>query len=83
MAGQGFTLQLVGYPSSGQGAASVAQVPLGPGLNAELDQAALRSLLGDLNDVVAAIVTFDDPRGTTRAYAPYRLAVNGVTQPGG
>jgi hypothetical protein len=34
-------------------------------------------------DFVAAIVFYDDPSETSTQYAPYRLAVNGVTQPGG
>jgi hypothetical protein len=34
-------------------------------------------------DFVAAIVFYDDPTETSAQYAPYRLAVNGVTQPGG
>jgi Immune inhibitor A peptidase M6 len=32
---------------------------------------------------VAAIVTYDDPSETSFQYAPYRLTVNGVVQPGG
>jgi hypothetical protein len=32
---------------------------------------------------VAAIVTYDDPSETSDQYAPYRLTVNGVVQPGG
>jgi len=34
-------------------------------------------------DFVAAVVTYDDPSETSTQYAPYRLSVNGVTQPGG
>jgi hypothetical protein len=34
-------------------------------------------------DFVAAVVTYDDPSETATQYAPYRLTVNGVTQPGG
>ncbi len=34
-------------------------------------------------DFVGAIVTYDDPTETADAYAPYRLTVNGVVQPGG
>ena len=32
---------------------------------------------------VAAIVTYDDPTETSTQYAPYRLTINGVVQPGG
>jgi hypothetical protein len=34
-------------------------------------------------DLVAAIVTYNDPTETSDQYAPYVLAVNGVVQPGG
>jgi hypothetical protein len=34
-------------------------------------------------DWVGAIVFYDDPSETSTQYAPYRLTVNGVTQPGG
>jgi hypothetical protein len=38
----------------------------------------------DMNaDFVAAIVTYDDPSERSTQYAPYRLTVNGVVQPGG
>jgi hypothetical protein len=34
-------------------------------------------------DFVGAIVTYEDPSESSIQYAPYRLTVNGVTQPGG
>ncbi|HVR14537.1 MAG TPA: hypothetical protein VMS41_12185, partial [Gaiellaceae bacterium] len=34
-------------------------------------------------DLVAAIVTYDDPAETSDQYALYQLTVNGVVQPGG
>jgi hypothetical protein len=34
-------------------------------------------------DLVAAIVTYNDPSETSDQYAPYQLTVNGVVQPGG
>jgi hypothetical protein len=34
-------------------------------------------------DWVGAIVFYDDPSETSTQYAPYKLTVNGVTQPGG
>jgi hypothetical protein len=34
-------------------------------------------------DFVAAIVTYEDPSESSNQYAPYRLTVNGVVQPGG
>ena len=34
-------------------------------------------------DFVGAIVTYEDPGESSSQYAPYRLVINGVTQPGG
>jgi hypothetical protein len=34
-------------------------------------------------DFVPAIVFYDDPSETSTQYAPYRLSIKGVTQPGG
>ncbi len=34
-------------------------------------------------DVVAAVITYDDPTETITQYAPYKLTVNGALQPGG
>jgi hypothetical protein len=44
---------------------------------------ALTRMLGRRPEVVAAIVTYDEPSGLVSQYAPYRLEVNGVLQPGG
>jgi hypothetical protein len=79
----GFTVQLVGYHADGRPPAFLRPLRLGPGFEGEL--AAWERLLIRLGgaDVVAAIVTFDDPSETIREYAPYTLTVNGVVQPGG
>jgi hypothetical protein len=79
----GFTVQLVGYSSTGSFATSVAQVPLDSNFSASLGVAQLRQALGDQVDVVAAIVSYDEPTESITDYAPYTLKVNGVTQPGG
>jgi len=34
-------------------------------------------------DFVGAMVFYDDPSETSQQYAPYKLTVNGVVQPGG
>ena len=34
-------------------------------------------------DVVGAVVMYDEPTEQVTDYAPYRLTVNGVLQPGG
>ena len=59
------------------------QVPLSSNFSANLGIAQLRTALGDQVDVVAAIVSYDEPTETIVDYAPYTLKVNGVTQPGG
>jgi Immune inhibitor A peptidase M6 len=79
----GFTVQLVGYTREGAKRAFVSRLKLDARLRAQLSGAALRKLLGGGYDVVAAVVTFDDPTEARTAYAPYALRVNGVLQPGG
>lgn len=36
-----------------------------------------------LADTVVAVVAYDEPTERVQQYAPYRLTVNGVVQPGG
>jgi hypothetical protein len=62
---------------------SVAQVPLDSDFIANLTGGALRRLVGDEVDVVAAIVTYDEPTESITDYAPYTLKANAVGQPGG
>ena len=76
-------MQLVGYPSDGRTPAVIGTLPLGATFAGTLDRGTLERLLGDQVDVVAAIVTYDDPTGAERKYARYELRVNGVLQPGG
>ena len=47
------------------------------------DRAHVRKYVDPRADFVAAIVFYDDPSETSTQYAPYRLTVNGVVQPGG
>jgi hypothetical protein len=79
----GFTVQLVGISSTGSSATIVSQIPLDANFSANLVKGALKRLIGDEVDVVAAIVTYDEPTETITEYAPYTLQANGVTQPGG
>jgi hypothetical protein len=79
----GWMVQLVGYPSDGRTPAVIGTLPLGATFAGTLDRGTLERLLGDQVDVVAAIVTYDDPTGAERKYARYELRVNGVLQPGG
>jgi hypothetical protein len=79
---EGFTVQLVGY-STAANRAFIHRLRLDSRLRARLDGTALRRLLAPGYDVVAAIVTRDDPSESTRTYARYELRANGVVQPGG
>jgi len=64
----GWSVRLVGLDEAGRRA---RQVPV-------TQVAALRPY-----PKVVAIVAYDEPTGTVRQYAPYRLTVNGTVQPGG
>ncbi len=79
---EGFTLQLIAY-NDAHTQASYANIPLGAGFTASLDDAALASMLSQDAEVVAALVTYDESTEEITQYAPYTLTVNGVTQPGG
>jgi hypothetical protein len=54
-------------------------------LDGSLSGAGLAGAIGTSAETVAAIVTYDEPTElvTPPQYAPYRLKVNGVLQPGG
>ena len=81
----GFTVQLVGYRSDRPRHAFIHRLKLGSGFEGRLGGAALRRVLDEGYDVVAAIVTYDEPTEQILQYAPYRLwvAAEDVTQPGG
>ncbi|MDQ3767717.1 MAG: immune inhibitor A [Actinomycetota bacterium] len=80
----GFTVQLVAYTDAGD-EAWIADIPLGPRFDGSLSGAELTGAIGDTAETVAAIVTYDEPTEAISPvqYAPYRLKVNGVLQPGG
>jgi hypothetical protein len=78
----GFTVQLVGYTTTARRAA-ILRLRLDGRLRARLTGAPLRRFLSGGYDVVAAIVTFDDPTEARTTYAPYVLRINGVLQSGG
>lgn len=77
-----FDLQLVAYDSSGS-TVTVRRIPLDANADAILNGEQLQALVGTTATTVSAIVTFFDPTESLRQYAPYRLYVNGVLQPGG
>jgi hypothetical protein len=79
----GFTLQLVASSSGDDGRPRLARVALDSEHDAALERRQLRRLLGEGAKVVGAIVMYDEPTEQIRDYAPYRLTVNGVLQPGG
>jgi hypothetical protein len=72
----GFTLLLVGRGRP-------VEIRLDARHDASLSARQLRHQLGGHADAVGAIVIYDDPTEQVQAYAPYRLTVNGVLQPGG
>ena len=80
----GFTVQLVAYSANSRTPpAIIASLPLNSNFRGSLSGGALRGVLRNQADVVAAIVTYDEPTESLGQYAPYTLRVNGVTQPGG
>ncbi|MDQ3766587.1 MAG: immune inhibitor A, partial [Actinomycetota bacterium] len=80
----GFTVQLVAYTDAGD-EAWIADIPLGPRFDGSLSGAELIEATGSSAETVAAIVTYDEPTEAISPvqYAPYRLKVDGVLQPGG
>jgi hypothetical protein len=79
---EGFTLQLVSYSSRGRSRPALVRVRLDSRHDGTLRRGDL-ARLGAGNDVVGAIVTYDEATETIRDYAPYTLTANGVLQPGG
>ena len=79
----GLSVQLVGYSGDAARRAFVHRLRLDGRLRGELSGAALRSVLAPGYDVVAAVVTYDEPTEGKSANVPYVLRVNGVLQPGG
>jgi hypothetical protein len=80
----GFTVQLVGYETSGKKPhAFVGSIPLNSSFAASLKGGNLEKLIGESADVAAALVMYDEPTESVNQYARYTLRVNGVVQPGG
>src|SRR6185503_14056287 len=70
---QGFTVQLVAYSTEKPHRAVVHRLKLANGFRGSLGGAELRSVLDGDYDVVAAIVTYNEPTELLNKYAPYRL----------
>jgi hypothetical protein len=79
----GFTVQLVGYTGTRAKRAFIHRLPLDGRLRGQISGAALRRLLAPGYDVVAALVTYDEPTEGKATPASYALRVNGVLQRGG
>lgn len=61
---------------------TLTQLPLNTDF-AVTNKADVQKYIDKNASLVAAIVTYDDPAEASDQYAPYRLTVNGVVQPGG
>jgi Immune inhibitor A-like, MAM domain len=81
----GFTVQLVGYRSDRPRQAFIHRLKLDSHFDGHIRGRALRRVLSRNYDVVAAVVTYDEPTELIARYAPYRLwvAADDVLQPGG
>jgi len=79
---EGYTVQLVSYARDAS-EAHIASLSLDAGFTGTLTGADVAAAIGDQADVVAALVTYDESTEIINQYAPYRLTVNGVRQPGG
>jgi hypothetical protein len=75
----GFTVTLVSVAGS---KITVKHLPL-HGDFSVVGSANVQRYIDKKATLVSAIVFYDDPTETSTQYAPYRLTVNGVTQPGG
>ena len=78
-----FAVQLVAYGTDPAVPAARLTVPLDASGTGALDATALRAAIDPRADVVAAIVTYEDPRERIEDPGAYELTVNGVLQPGG
>jgi hypothetical protein len=80
----GYTVQLVGYETHGKKPhVIVGSLRLSPDFSGSLSGGRLERLISERADVVAALVTYDEPTESINQYARYTLKVNNVRQPGG
>ncbi len=77
-------VRLVGWNTTDKSVpAFIGSIKLDASFAGTLTGADLRAIIGDKADLVAAIVTLDDPTEAAVDPANYSLTVNGVAQPGG
>jgi hypothetical protein len=77
----GFTVRIVSIRTD-KNQIRVRELPLNAAFTLT-GRANVRKYIDPQADFVGAIVFYDDPSETSLQYAPYRLTVNGVVQPGG
>lgn len=75
----GFTVSIISIDGN---KITVKRLPL-TGSFAVSGNAGVQKYIDKNADFVGAVVTYHDPTETSTQYAPYRLTVNGVVQPGG
>jgi hypothetical protein len=78
----GWTVQIIGYTTQGAKRAYIGRLKLDSAYHGELSATELAKLRAGGYDVLAAIVTYDEPTERLTTYARYMLRVNGVAQPG-
>jgi hypothetical protein len=74
-----YTVQIVSVAGN---KITVKRLPLTGGFSVS-GNANVQKYIDKKADFVAAIVMYEDPSESSDQYAPYRLTVNGVVQPGG
>jgi hypothetical protein len=77
----GYTVKLISYRVSRRGTVTMEELRLNSSFDYSTNKA--KQLFDKQADVVGAIVTYNEPTESVNQYAPYRLTVNGVVQPGG
>jgi hypothetical protein len=78
----GYTVRIISMKTGNKNRIKVRELQLTGDFNLR-GKAKVRKYVDKNADFVAAVVFYDDPTETSTQYAPYRLSINGVTQPGG
>jgi hypothetical protein len=75
-------VQIVAYTTTGPKGAYIGRLQLDSNYHGEVSAQQLARLKAGKYDVVAAIVTYDEPTEQLTAYARYTLKANGALQNG-
>jgi hypothetical protein len=78
----GWTVQIVAYTTTGPKRAYISRLLLDGNYHGELSAKQLADLKAGKYDVIAAIVTYDEPTEQLTAYAGYTLKADGVLENG-